>query len=392
MKNKISGLKELRVFKEMRSKISNKNLMIHNMKKPILRNVQYLQGLARNSKEKVMDKISHIIELYKERKIPNITTVQNLILSLRSPNQGMVNKALRQYASLAEKYQDAEPLPEKHLRLRKAKTEVKVAQNKASSKITKMLRTSLTIKITKKETALGDNVVDYTVQFGYIGTVIKYDMTAIMYRAFNLVKKALESKRKFKFYSNIRLWSNKSNYWKDNVFSGDFNSNDINLWLHHFAQQIQNVVQSDDQISLKQSVLKFHFVFQPEGAGVGTDDRSKDSIMNKKGVNTIINDDKNCFWYALSVSMNPKNAVMKDNRGPQKARKAFGLSLCQKAKLQWDEPVSFEHIPLVEEALNINIYIIDMENIPVLGSAINIWDALMYRNENKKNWETLVTL
>ena len=24
-----------------------------------------------------------------------------------------------------------------------------------------------------------------------------------------------------------------------------------------------------------------------------------------------------------------------------------------------------------------------MENIPVLGSAINIWDALMYRNENK---------
>ncbi len=98
---------------------------------------------------------------------------------------------------------------------------------------------------------------------------------------------------------------------------------------------------------------------------------------------------KKGFWYALSVSMNPKDAAMKDNRGPQKARKAFGLSLCQKAKLQWDEPVSFEHIPLVEEALNINIYIMDMENIPVLGSATNIWDALMYRNENKnteKHW------
>ena len=172
-------------------------------------------------------------------------------------------------------------------------------------------------------------------------------------------------------------------------FSGDFNSSDINQWLHHFAQKIQNVIQSDDQISLKQSKLKFHFVLQPEGAGVGTDDRSKDSIMKKKGVNTIINDDKNCFWYALSVSMNPKNAAMKDNRGPQKARKAFGLSLCQKARLQWDEPVSFEHIPLVEQALNINIYIIDMENIPVLGSAINIWDVLMYRNEDKhteKHW------
>ena len=194
--------------------------MNNNMKKPILNNVQYLQGLARNSKDKETDTISHIIELYKERKIPNITTVQNLILSLRSPNQGMVNKALKQYNMLAGKYQDAEPLPEKHLRLRKAKTEIKIAENKASSKITKMLRTTLRIKITNPKTSLGDNVLDYTVEFAYVGTVIKYDMTAIMYKAFNLVKNALGTKRKLKFYSDIRLWSNKSNYWKDDVFFG----------------------------------------------------------------------------------------------------------------------------------------------------------------------------
>ena len=29
-----------------------------------------------------------------------------------------------------------------------------------------------------------DKVIDYTVQFGYTGVIIKYDMTAIMYRAF----------------------------------------------------------------------------------------------------------------------------------------------------------------------------------------------------------------
>ena len=90
-------MKGLKRFTESWVQYYNKNLMNNNMKKPILKNVQYLQGLARNSKERVMDKISHIIELYKERKIPNITTVQNLILALRSPNQGMVNKALKQY-------------------------------------------------------------------------------------------------------------------------------------------------------------------------------------------------------------------------------------------------------------------------------------------------------
>jgi hypothetical protein len=52
----------------------------------LLKTLSILQGLARNSKEKVSDKIAHLIELYKERKLPNLTTVQNIILSLRSPN------------------------------------------------------------------------------------------------------------------------------------------------------------------------------------------------------------------------------------------------------------------------------------------------------------------
>jgi len=76
---KILSPKEIKVFKDVRSNISNKNLMNHMMKKSIVKNVEYLQGLARNSKEKVSDKIAHLIELYKERKLPNLTTVQNII-------------------------------------------------------------------------------------------------------------------------------------------------------------------------------------------------------------------------------------------------------------------------------------------------------------------------
>ena len=140
---KILSPKEIKVFKDVRSNISNKNLMNHMMKKTIVKNVEYLQGLARNSKEKVSDKIAHLIELYKERKLPNLTTVQNIILSLRSPNQKLVREALKQYNKLAEKYQDAEPLPQKHLRLRKERAEIRVARNNASMKITHMFRTCL---------------------------------------------------------------------------------------------------------------------------------------------------------------------------------------------------------------------------------------------------------
>ena len=250
-----------------------------------------------------------------------------------------------------------------------------------------MLRTALTIKIAKKQTSMNEKVIDYTIQFGYMGTVIKYDLPAIIYRALALVKKELSAKH-FKFYSTIRLWSKKSDFWKDDVFSGDFNSNEINPWMQKFAKQIQDLIQSDVQKSLKQSILKFHFVLQPEGATLGTDSRVADSILNKKSVSVIRNDDSNCFWYALTVSLNKENKAMKDNRYPKK-RNAFGLDLCKKCNVQWNEPVSHIHIPLVEEALNINIYVMSIENIPILGSAINIWNALEYRSEDRhtqKHW------
>ena len=127
-------------------------------------------------------------------------------------------------------------------------------------------------------------------------------------------------------------------------------------------------------------------MLQPEGGACdGTFERSRESLLNKKSVNVIKNDDKNCFWYALVVSMNKDSKEIKDNRYP-KRRNKLGEELCRKCKLPWNEPVSFEWVPLVEEALNINIYIMDMTNIPLLGSAFNLWecDGLMYKTEDRQ--------
>ena len=137
---------------------------------------------------------------------------------MRSPTASLIKKALKQYDSIALKYEDEEPLPDKHLRLRREKAEVKVAQNRASIKITRMLRNALTIRMTKKETAMKDKVIDYTLQFGYTGSIIKYDMTAIMARAYALTKKELATTHSFKFYSTLRLWSMRSNSFKDAIF------------------------------------------------------------------------------------------------------------------------------------------------------------------------------
>ena len=114
--------------------LNNKKLMKIIMKKSILKNIKYLEGLGRNSKDKARGAILHAIDLYSQRKIPNVTTVENLILALRSPNRSLQSKAFKDYAKLTEKYDDAEPLPAKHVRLKKERMEaIKIAHDKMST-------------------------------------------------------------------------------------------------------------------------------------------------------------------------------------------------------------------------------------------------------------------
>ena len=220
---------------------------------------------------------------------------------------------------------------------------------------------------------MDSKVVDLTMNFDYIGQVLKYDLTAILAKSFLKAKQALNTKQGFKFYSTINLWitrrgdegEEKGGLLKNPVFSGDFQSNQSSAWMESFRDKIWDVLQSGDAIDLKKSVLKFHFVLQPQGSG-RSDDRNRDSILNKSSVIRIVNDDNNCFWYALTVSINKDNKTMKDSRYPKK-RDNFAKELCKKCKLKWDEPVSFIHIPLIEEALKLNVYVVNLYDIPQLG-------------------------
>ena len=143
--------------------------------------------------------------MYSQRKIPNVTTVGNLILALRSPNRSLQSKAFKDYAKLTEKYDDAEPLPAKHVRLKRERMEeVKIARSNMSTVMNKIFRTKLTINITKVQEAMNGQVVDYTVQFAFMGSIISNDIAPILARSYLLVKRALYSKRTFKFYATIK--------------------------------------------------------------------------------------------------------------------------------------------------------------------------------------------
>ena len=234
----------------------NNNISYNNMSKKLKSNISFLQGFLRNAKPEIKPKVSNLVELYASRKISNLTTVENMIMKLRiadpklrDANQNSIKKVYAKYDKLVAKYENLEPLNVRMSNTKNKNNAVKVAKvaqrNTASLKITKLFKNSVRISVTKKESAMGNKVVDMTLNFDYIGGVVKFDMPAILATAFLRAKKELNTKLGFKFYSTIRLWITKTNEDRDEVgglkphpiYSGDFQSNQTPVWLNAFREK-----------------------------------------------------------------------------------------------------------------------------------------------------------
>ena len=100
-------------------------------------------------------------------------------------------------------------------------------------------------------------------------------------------------------------------------------------------------------IKLSSLNFEFNFILIPAG-GARAKDRSLEGVYSKKSVVQIVNDDNNCFWYAMAHLMNPKNKLIRDARYPN-TRIRLGKEICDKTGYEWNKPVPLHLITLVEE-------------------------------------------
>ena len=56
------------------------------------------------------DMIDSIIDLYQEKKIPNMKTAENAVVMLSSKHKATIPKAIQNYKNIIAKYTDAEPM------------------------------------------------------------------------------------------------------------------------------------------------------------------------------------------------------------------------------------------------------------------------------------------
>ena len=158
--------------------------------------------------------------------------------------------------------------------------------------------------------------------------------------------------------------------------------------INEFIEDLESSLKPGDYdyFDLSRLVLQFFFILIPEG-GKSSESRECESILNKKSVVKIINSDNNCFWYSMAICMNPDNNTIKRSDRP-KTRIKIASDICKKCKMEWDKPVPFTpNISIVEHIYQCNIYIIDLYNIPVIGSVVDLLssNSLMYMTENRGN-------
>ena len=118
------------------------NLLINNMSENINRNIAFLQGFITNSKVDIKDNVKTIVQLYKDRKISNLTTAENMIIKLRTIQPSTQKKIMKQYDKLIQKYQQNEPL---NVRMKvnnatNIEKKIVIKKTKAADKIRKILK------------------------------------------------------------------------------------------------------------------------------------------------------------------------------------------------------------------------------------------------------------
>ena len=175
--------------------------------------------------------------------------------------------------------------------------------------------------IVRHESALDDNVIEITVKPQRVGTIAAMDIKTILYRSYLKAVKMLPKKSSIKFYSSVNFTTNDKE--RNSLVSNQYEPKTIALWASHVEAQIEKAVQSDEKIKLNTLMIKFHFIIMPSGGrGNATQDRDRESILNKRSVLRIKNDDNNCFWYALSALVHKDIKNIRDSRNTS-ARERF---------------------------------------------------------------------
>jgi len=218
------------------------------------------------------------------------------------------------------------------------------------------------MKIVKSTDAFKKNTHSIEVQPSYVGRNQTGHIEALLERAFNEAKRKISYT--YKVYTYMRFPSQQGGDDFE-VRSNTYAKADAYRMLEDVVNKARDLLQSDHEVRLKDFNVSFQFLKIPAG-GAWSVSRERSDILKKKSVNTVTNNDNNCFWYALTMQVHSTHKDIKCIKMGRKIRATLAKELCTQCGFEWDKVVSFEDIHTVELKLQVRILILGMEKIPIL--------------------------
>ena len=278
-----------------------KDIVYNNMANAVKGNLEIMNGAMKKIKTASnKEKAGALMNLYKERRIGKAKTIFNQLLDFvayegkTAKQKATIND---NHTKLLEQYKNAPTASEIQ---RKAKKE-----NKAARKIQKFITGRVRLEANILDTAFKKNFVHIEVKALGNGEMLVGYLEATLARGYLQAKRKLPEKwEDFKVYGSLRYElssmdeegsSTKTIHHTTKVYP----KSELGKFFAEFRDFFA-IGEYGVRLDINSLRLQFHFAKIPAGKGCGTTDRNLESVYNKRSVLKIVNDDSNCFWYAMA--------------------------------------------------------------------------------------------
>ena len=164
------------------------------------------------------------------------------------------------------------------------------------------------------------------------------------------------------------------------INSGSFDEKHISNMIDTLIDKIEGVSTNYQDTSINKTSIEYGFIDTPSG-GCYVEDEKLNDILSRKSVMPVRNSDNNCFWYCMLYLQSDDANVKRWDTRPKNKNNA--QQICESCNLKWDEKVSMDQIPIIEEALKTNIYILNIRDLPMFSKDMHLYNSLMYMNNDQ---------
>ena len=179
------------------------------------------------------------------------------------------------------------------------------------------------------------------------------DLDHAVYKAFMLAEKQVDNNKRYKFFTLFENNGGDKPFHVRTTTYGDGSSakrykNGSAEMLQELVKRIEKNIQSSQNINFSQVLFTFNFLTIPQG-GKYLVTNDKEHIFKKRSVVKIVNNDNNCFWYALIVTLYSNHKKAKEIAMGRNIRITLAKELCEKCGFTWDQQIAVTDIHKVEK-------------------------------------------